>query len=211
LAKKATGKPAQPPPDPEQLFRHALGFDYAGEILASVTAANLVALAKSSTRKIKKGSSKSVTVSVPRDKLSQIPPAIPMVVVQAFATEIYLKCVLLLNKAKLPRIHELLDLYRLLRPDQQIRMEELYNQEAQTDPAFQTLRTIAPATAFTLVYALTEMNKAFETWRYAYETPLETSFLGHPWKATGRLILEMRPDWQTILDSLPALPAFPIR
>jgi hypothetical protein len=110
-----------------------------------------------------------------------------------------------------PQKHELLYLFGQLEPAQQSRMEELYNLQAQSDRAFTDLQASEPGTPFTLVYALTEMNKTFETWRYAYELPYETSLLGHPWKAAGRLILEIKPQWVAIAARLDIPPTFPDR
>jgi hypothetical protein len=60
--------------------------------------------------------------------------------------------------------------------------------------------------SFDLVWSLTQMNDAFKVWRYSYERPgPQTSFLGQPWIAARRLILEIEPDWSAEVSDLAAL------
>lgn len=220
---------AHPPLNPEVIFRQALNFDYSGQLLSNATGSLLMARVASGEFANSPISAPTEAqtpgglliplpkreptncVTVPPQALFGLPTLIPTLVLQAFATELYLKCILVLNTGDAPHVHQLVQLYQQLTPTQKTRVEELYNAECQSDLAFQGMQGTEPTTTFTLVYALQEMNRAFEAWRYAYESVPEKSFLGHPWIAAARLILELRPDWLPIVAALGVPPSFQVR
>ena len=214
--------------DPEVIFRQALCFDYSGQLLSNATAPSLAAHAASGelaavarTRPTETQTPGGIFLPPIADKTStscvtvqpgmlfRLPTVIPMIVIQSFATELYLKCILVLNGAKGPRGHELVRLYEQITADQQSRMEEYFTMQCEGDAAFLDMKRAEHTERFTLTDALRDMNRAFEVWRYAYESPgPQSGAWGHPWIAAGRLILELRPDWQLIAANFPTPPTF---
>jgi hypothetical protein len=206
--------PNKPPHDPEMIFRQAVTFDYSARLLESATNACLVSLGRSGEIPVAAVpetpesqtpggiyippavSSPSVLIaSLSALELTRVPTLIPQIVLQALALELYLKCILFLDGGN-PWGHEVLDLYRQLSPVRQKRFEELYNEGCQNGEAFAEMQREEPEQVFDLVFALTEMNNAFKKWRYAYEAPgPRNCFLGSPWHAARRLILEAKPTW----------------
>lgn len=195
-------KPTLPLPDPAKMFRHALCFDYCGQMLDNATPRLLRDLASREKLKIESRPDQTLVVTLPINLMHKVETVFPLGALRAFTTELYLKCLIVLNKTLVPRTHELVSLFAKLPLRQQKRMNELYDARAASDGAFQEMQASLPNQKLTLAFALKEMNKTFETWRYAYESPFETSLLGNPWEAAGRLILELRPDFSSIAGEI---------
>jgi hypothetical protein len=199
------------PIDPKRVFRQAVCFERAGSLMAgevsrwfqSFQARALDALRSGPQPFLPDGRPFIVPhspppladVTIPQSMIDRNPMLIPMVVNQAFATELFLKCLLIRDGVPSPRGHELIVLFRQLRPDRQARAEEFYQAECERDGAFQSIQQSEPGKTFDLVWSLTDLNRAFERWRYAYEKLPDNSVLGKPWEAFGRLALELEPSW----------------
>jgi hypothetical protein len=129
---------------------------------------------------------------------------IPWVVVQAFTTELYLKCLVLLSVGKAAWGHELVDLYNKLDPKAKQRVETLYNQALQAK-----IKTINPNIVellpLSLANKLKECTNAFDAFRYGFEqvgtwtSPTGTPPMPVPGElldAVRNAILELKPDWR---------------
>ena len=212
-------------PDPQAIFRLAVCFDFSGAMLCNYTGVYINKLAKSGQFSFTETTerepiqtsggillpvdqSTTMNVLVPKESVAQTPTAAPMFVVQAFATELYLKCLLVLDGA-VPWGHELYTLFGELKPDRKIRIEHFYKEHNDADVAFFDAQQAQPDVIFSLEFSLREMNKAFEKWRYAYESPgPQNSFLGQPWLAVRSAILEIKPEWDAIGVALGSPPTF---
>jgi hypothetical protein len=202
--------PAAPAPlNPELIFRQALNFDYCASILTNATAIALKDRAKSlGNWPSLMPDGETYCVTVPMGEVFSVPPLIPTLVLQSFATELYLKCLLVVSTGTAPHGHKLEVLYGQLSVPLQTRMSAIYDEEAANDDAFQQLKEAEPTKDFGLLFALQEMNNSFEKWRYAYEVIPPKSFLGRPWVAAAKLILGLRPEWVPLLAPLGTPPTF---
>jgi hypothetical protein len=121
--------------------------------------------------------------------------ASPSMAISAFAIELFLKCLLLLEGKEPERIHSLNVLYRRLSHKQKRRIEEIWEKEAR--PKVDKLRQ-----QFGLPYpsdlpnALVTCARAFERMRYGYEDPdRQVFYLGELPTILWRIILDIRPEW----------------
>ena len=97
---------------------------------------------------------------------------VPQIVNSSFSSELYLKCLILLDTGDAPHGHDLAKLFDQLSDETKNAIETKWNTETAKQTA--TLDEIdrragAPVTARTLQDALTREGKAFENWRYAHE------------------------------------------
>jgi hypothetical protein len=215
--------------DPKEIFRLAASFEYSGRILASAVKVTLEYLARSCQLpfEMPPGTPESqtpggilipatdpppvVTVSIPKDKLSQVPTVAPWIVIQAFATELFIKCLHAVDGREV-RGHSLVALFGNLSDERKNRINAIYDEIAKSDEAFAEMQRAEPTDKLTLAFSLQEMDRAFEIWRYAYESPGPVNcFLGEPWKAVKRTILELKPEWQIVVDNLGSPPTFQSR
>jgi hypothetical protein len=121
--------------------------------------------------------------------------ASPAMVLSAFAIELFLKCLLLLEGNELDRTHTLNVLYRRLSHKQKRRIEEVWEKEAR--PKIDELhRKVGLRHPTDLPNALVTCAKAFEHMRYGYEDPdRQVFYLGELPTILWRIILGMRPEW----------------
>jgi len=121
--------------------------------------------------------------------------ASPSMVLSAFAIELFLKCLLLLEGKEIDRIHSLNVLYRRLSHKQKRRIEEVWEQEAR--PKLDELRRKFGLPHPTdLPNALVTCARAFEHMRYGYEDPeRQVFYLGELPTILWRIILDILPEW----------------
>ena len=121
--------------------------------------------------------------------------ASPSMVLSAFAIELFLKCLLLLEGKELDRTHTLNVLFRKLSHKRKRRIEEVWDKEAR--PKVDTLRRkFGLSHPSDLSNALATCGKAFEHMRYGYEDPdRQVFYLGELPTILWRTILELRPEW----------------
>lgn len=120
---------------------------------------------------------------------------IPTAVCAAIATEIYLKCLVLIDTGTAARGHDLNRLFELLTPGMRSAIGVSYN-----DAHKQVTYQIPPGAsnrAFGLDHALTMASKVFEKMRYAYEKPNDvlSIFPVLPY-ALQQTIVAINPDWK---------------
>jgi hypothetical protein len=128
--------------------------------------------------------------------------AFPTVVCAAFALEIYLKCLLVMQTGKFSPSHNLKHIFGELPSATQARIRDLF---APYLPMVQKTVTkmtkpgspLPPTVDFDFVMNLSQ--DAFTVTRYVYEgVPSMSGWMGTPIvRATRTAILELHPDWET--------------
>jgi len=190
------------------MFRHALSFDYCAQLLHNATPHCLKGLVARENLRAETAPEGTYIATVPIHLMHRLETIFPLGAMRAFATELYLKCLIVINKLPIPRTHELVELFNALPSEDRQRLNDLFDEQAAADEAFQIMQAELDK-KISLAFSLREMNKTFETWRYAYESPFETSLVGHPWAAAGLRILELRPEFSAIAEGFGQPPSFP--
>jgi hypothetical protein len=166
----------QEKPDPSKIFVQAHRFFRAGKILYEMTTT---------------------------DELGEEELQIPAGMLYAFACELFLKCLICIEKGYSPHGHDLRILFNKLTPSTRKRLEEVWNQYATTyaDRWIEIERNIGCAVARDLPSALAAGSKAFDLIRYRHEDrPIEFKFyLGAFPHMLGKVAFELKPEWATIL------------
>jgi hypothetical protein len=120
--------------------------------------------------------------------------ASPSMVMSAFAIELFLKCLLVLEGKEYGRIHSLDVLYQKLSPKQKRRIEEVWDREAR--PKVEKLNQQFGLGPSDLPNALVTCGRTFEHMRYGYEDPDRQAFyLGELPTILWRIILDIHPEW----------------
>src|ERR1019366_9390578 len=124
----------------------------------------------------------------------------PSMVLSAFASELYLKCLLCIETGKVPRGHELKGFFLRLDPSTRKRLEDLWNESlgrAERKREFACLRKLPEGDRLQsdLLYALGISANAFEELRYLYETKRSYFLLGDFPDMLHKVIFEKFPDW----------------
>jgi hypothetical protein len=121
--------------------------------------------------------------------------ASPSMVLSAFAIELFLKCLLLLEGKEFDRIHSLNVLFRRLSHNQKRRIEEVWEKEARSK-VDELRRKFGFPHPSDLPNALGTCARAFEHMRYGYEDPdRQIFYLGDLPTILWRIILGIRPEW----------------
>jgi hypothetical protein len=131
----------------------------------------------------------------------------PALVLSAFASETFLKCLIALETGHAPDGHNLKNLFQILPRPTQRRIEELWDEYVQSQATFwDTIDKLAPhPSPRDLLTSLSEGNKGFVELRYSYEgeTARRLRFrLGDLPRMLRRVILELRPEWQGLAPTL---------
>jgi len=125
--------------------------------------------------------------------------SLPLMVLTAFASELYFKCIIFVETGKLTKGHYLYDLFQKLSPKSQRRLSELWDRV--TAPREETLRKVEKDLGRTIPRDLRgnliEGSKSFEDLRYLYEREKPKKFLfnlGDLPRPLRMLVLELKPD-----------------
>lgn len=117
----------------------------------------------------------------------------PLITLHAFSFELFLKCLMLLDKMTVPFTHDTKNLFNALPVSRKSRISKLYADWQKTRP---------PKEQIDIQRALNESSDAFEFYRYIFEAIPNAPFLKHGWLAGGvrdavrRVILEISPQWE---------------
>jgi hypothetical protein len=173
---------------PEEMFRAAKSFEYSAEQLERM-------IPESANGK-------------PLFPISS-PTSLPSIVCAAFATELYLKCLLRIekNKGELKRGHEYKDLFDELSPASQAKIRQEYDElVASSSDRSPVLEDVQNQNLFDFEEMLAQSGEAFEAYRYYYEpSKNHPDFVGILLlKAVRKVILELRPDFGEIAAVLAA-------
>jgi hypothetical protein len=140
--------------------------------------------------------------TVPPNKPEQIPLVVhPAMVLSAFASELYLKCLLCAEKNAVPDGHNLKLLFEELEPTTQKALEELWNADAQQPHrqlTFNAIRSRPDGKNFRedLQYALDVGADSFIELRYFYEKGVAYFVLGEFPNMLRKVILDRFPAWR---------------
>jgi hypothetical protein len=142
--------------------------------------------------------------TVPSDRPELIPlVAHPAMVLSAFASELYLKCLLCLEGRKVPKTHNLKKLFQNLLPDTKGRLETLWeieNRKPERQRVFNVIRTLdgGDKLRVDLLSVLDLGADAFEELRYICETGRSIFLLSDFPNLLRTVIIERKPGWGTI-------------
>jgi hypothetical protein len=201
--------------DPETMFIQALGFQYSGRLLNAAHEAHrqLAPPAEMTVEQIQHpGMTRALNLYIVNSAIvSGLPCMVPTTVLIAFAAELYLKCLLVINGATNLRDHDLLNLYDRLLPAQKQRLEELF-QASFADNAFliahqAEMQATHPGIVLNMRECVAGTRRAFVEFRYVYENGTEgslSSFIGAPLR---KYIIEDKPEWQKHVDAIGMLPS----
>jgi hypothetical protein len=157
-------------PDPEEIFRHGVRFLYAEDLL------------------------RKEAVNNPRT--SQL-GMMPVMVLSAFAAELFLKCLLILEGQTPPDSHNLNMLFKRLPHKRKARIEQLWDKfvsdaSANFEESERQLSSQEPQNCPGRLRRCIRKKM-----RYVYEDPKKVKFyIIHLAPALINVILEIRPDWR---------------
>jgi len=124
----------------------------------------------------------------------------PSMVLSAFASELYLKCLVCVETGNVPRGHDLKGLFLGLDSSTKKRLEDLWNESLRRPERQRELDCIrglpgGDQLQTDLPNAIGISSKAFEELRYLYETKSSKFLLGDFPDMLHKVILERFPDW----------------
>jgi hypothetical protein len=124
----------------------------------------------------------------------------PAMVLSAFASELYLKCLICIETGEAPRGHDLKGLFLRLGPLTRKRIEDLWDEDRRRPHNQKQLNFIrglpeGDRLQPDLLFIIGTSAKAFEELRYIYETEFPRFLLGEFPNILHRVILEKHPEW----------------
>jgi hypothetical protein len=123
----------------------------------------------------------------------------PMIVLSAFASELFLKCLLLLEGTDLPKMHGLHALFDLLAPDTKSRITALWDADIEQKKDQWAAAQGDKPEPLDLPSALVGGGNAFAVLRYAHEGSVNLRFvLGDLPYVLRAAIIERKPEWADI-------------
>jgi len=124
--------------------------------------------------------------------------ALPIMVLSAFASELFFKCLLCMETARIHRTHLLLDLFEKLSPKTQRRLEELWDQALLPRKATLDELDKSQIVPRDLRSNLASSTDTFRLLRYVYEPgpDLVISISDLP-LVLRRAIIELKPEWNS--------------
>src|SRR5260370_30188901 len=131
----------------------------------------------------------------PGDNNWRLNIALPTLVLSAFAAELFLKCLLILETGEAPaNIHLLHVLFRRVSHKRQQRINELWDLEARPKILEIALKENLP---LDLPGALSKCSRAFERIRYGYEDNWSNViyYIADLPRITHNVIVEIKPEW----------------
>lgn len=131
-------------------------------------------------------------------QLSQTNLVLPYTVNAAFALELYLKCLVALERAPnhIPKQHDLFKLFEMLNPETQASLVNDFRMEVAKDP--NKASALAEHLGFTddLWHELGSSKDAFVLFRYAFEGKPARFTVGELIPCLRNYIVKLKPDWK---------------
>jgi hypothetical protein len=123
--------------------------------------------------------------------------AVPSMVLSSFATELFLKCILLLDGQDVPSTHRLDLLFRQLSNKRKKRISELWAEHVKANPHIYAHTAAPRPIPDNLRDCLKECRDAFVLLRYAYEDRDKVIFyMGEFAYVLHAAIIEIKPEWR---------------
>lgn len=124
----------------------------------------------------------------------------PLVVNSAFAVEVYLKCLLLVEGKGQVRGHKLRALFDTLDPAHRERIKTYYDEDVAAKPYVKRIEAGIPDMKFEVEAVLDAAGDAFVDWRYLLYEERGYTRRYYGFEELGdsveRLILELNPGWR---------------
>jgi hypothetical protein len=126
----------------------------------------------------------------------------PIAMNQAFAIELYLKCLLHIETGKVSFKHDLEQLYNSLTKETQSKVNIHYEGYRAKNPESIFLEKNLPMFSFDLPSVLKMIKNAFIDFRYYYELKGKDGIytLGNLMAASRRTIIEMKPEFEVLFS-----------
>jgi hypothetical protein len=125
----------------------------------------------------------------------------PLIVLSAFTTELFLKCLICIETGSAPREHDLKELFELLSEATRARIQSCWDNEVapRRREEWDNLERDGLKIARDLPAALAKGTNAFKRYRYSYEGDTDGLhyYLEDLPALLERLILEMKPEFET--------------
>jgi hypothetical protein len=134
----------------------------------------------------------------PDDRDEAVGLAMTTCLLQAFTSELMLKCLIRIEGGSPPQIHDLLDLFNRLSAPTRKRLEAMWRDYVQRHPdQSEAYKKVGVTIEPELTSALAAGRRAFELIRYWHEGPDEdyVFYLGPLPNMLMRVAFELRPDW----------------
>jgi len=139
----------------------------------------------------------------------------PVMVLSAFTTELFLKCLICLETTKTPQGHHLFELFEQLTPETQAKITHLWDTHVVPfrDPEWSFIEAQPGVRKMNrdLPGALNASSRAFEKIRYGYEPKnrenSDFNIVDLP-RALRHVILEMKPEWDNLGRDVKPVPGF---
>ena len=150
------------------------------------------------------GSDHKLRNTVPHDRPDLISTiAHPAMVLSAFASELYLKCLLCIETGEVPRGHNLYELFKGLKPETRRRLEDLWDGEIRRPERMKVIEHIrklpgGDSLRLDLPYALDVGADSFIELRYFYEKQSSHFLLGDFPDLLRKVTLERLPGWVSL-------------
>jgi HEPN domain-containing protein len=123
----------------------------------------------------------------------------PIVVLSAFASELFLKCLLNLEGKEFERTHNLEDLFGSLSDSTRARITELWDAEVKRKKADWAAAQGDNPAPLDLPTALKDGGDAFDAVRYAHEGDVNCRFvMGDLPRLLRTVIVEKKPEWDKV-------------
>jgi len=124
---------------------------------------------------------------------------IPSIVLSAFASELYLKCLLALEGKDVPKTHNLKTIFKRLRGKTQNRLTDRWTTYLKTtEDGIRLVNKYENYDASDLLTVLADGSNTFDEIRYSFERTPKTEFVisNLPWLIRDE-ILDLKPEWKT--------------
>jgi hypothetical protein len=176
--------------DPLQIYMHAFAFHVSENALGSITLTPNVQLAAQVVE--------------------------PTMVLSAFTTELFLKCLVCLETSLTPQGHHLFELFEQITSATQAKIIHLWDTQIvpHRDPEWKFIESKKyhgdAKFSRDLPGALSDSSRAFEQIRYSYEPNSRQSdfnIIDLP-RVLRRVILEMKPEWANLGKDVKPVPGF---
>lgn len=123
----------------------------------------------------------------------QVPFVIPAIVCSAFAAELFMKCLVLVERGAAPRGHQLRTLFSRLAPASRAAVSKRFDELIVANPTAQAMKAQFPDVPLAIDDVLDTVDRVFEQWRYAYEGHAGSAYgLSELAQAVRERILELR-------------------
>ena len=177
---------------PGHIFKAAANFEFAANLLNADFGRRFAAI----TKQLQEGYQATA---------DNLPTMEPHLVNSAFALELYFKSLIMLETGVAQKGHELLKLCQAISNAKRIRIKELFDEIVTSSPHWVDMKSRFPSdqNSFEFPGVLITANNAFAEWRYAFEgikTANQLLLFRPALPATRKAILEMKPEWEALVD-----------